>query len=455
MSDTRYAIWLSSRLTPGSKSVDRVLGAFDSDYERIYNADRALLEELLSSENGTRDTELIDSLCDKDLSEAEKILDYCERQNIGIVTLDSKLYPLCLKRISGKPLILYFKGRFPDFDNNACIATVGTRKYTDYGRRNAYTISRDLAKGGAIVVSGMARGIDSICHRGALDAGGFTVAVLGCGIDVVYPPENALLMDEIAYKGLVVTEYAPGTEPFGFHFPARNRIISGLCSGTLVIEGDESSGAMITARYAQSQGRDIFSLPGNVGEKGSRGPNSLIMNGARMVTSALDMLCEYEYIYPHSIRIEAISQRKPFGISLGHKKMQADSTLFGEGDSVRYYKANTEPFDNSKDKKDKKDKKEKKPRRTKEKKTVGAQDSIAAAIAEQEQAIATEKQSNHAPSLTDDERRVLQLIPEGKSITTDEIARGGLPISTVLTSLTTLEIKGVISALPGGLYTRK
>lgn len=445
MSELKHAVWLSLKLPPATKAVDAVLSAFDNDYDAIYFADRdQYTEKLVEGEKDSYD-ELIDSLCDKELSEAERIIDFCERQNIGIVTLDSKLYPACLKRIPMKPVLLYFRGRFPDFDNNACIATVGTRRLTEYGRRNAYLISRDLARGGAIVVSGLARGIDSVCHRGALDAGGFTVAVLGCGIDVVYPSENEALMNEIAFKGTVITEFAPGTEPKGFNFPKRNRIISGLCSGTLVVEADEKSGAMITAKYAISQGRDIFALPGNVGEINSKGTNSLIMNGARMVTSALDILSEYEYIYPNSVRTDLIPGRSAPSVLLqrprGSLKLASPSP---DNEDIKNLQTaeSVEPY-KKKEKKKAEKKVPSKPKKEKSEK-VELEDKPSAA----------KTPSQNSSPLSENEKAVLSAMPEGKGVTCDEIARSGLPISTVLITLTTLEIKKYVSALPGGLYVK-
>ena len=182
---------------------------------------------------------------------------------------------------------------------------------TEYGKRSAYTITYDLAKCGAVIISGMALGIDGICHRAAIDAGGQTVAVLGCGIDRIYPAEHESLYNEITENGAVITEFKPGTPPAGYNFPLRNRILSGLSQGTFVIEADKRSGAMITARSAIFQCLYIFALPGKVGEMNSSGTNSLIQKGAKMVTTALDILDEYAGLYTASIRIEKTAYRSP------------------------------------------------------------------------------------------------------------------------------------------------
>ena len=459
MNDNIYAIWLSLKITPGAKLSNRILSAFNSSYKAIFDADRdEYIEKLYNdasvSSQSKIDNSLIDSLCDKSLDNAYEISDYCARQNIGIVTVSSPLYPSRLKRISAMPLILYFKGRFPDFDNNCAIATVGTRRITDYGKRNAYAISRDLARGGAIVVSGMARGIDTVCHRGALDAGGFTVAVLGCGIDVTYPPENLSLMNEIAHKGTVITEFAPGTEPHGYNFPIRNRIISGLSCGTLVVEADDKSGAIITAKYAQAQGRDIFAVPGNVGEINSRGTISLIKDGATMVTSALDILSEYEYIYPDSIRIENIllSQNR-YGVSQrGVFKVAATSIPIPKKDENSSDEHTgsipEEPF--TKKKRARKNESCKKKEPSKKESSKEKKKDAETPLSKTENSPSPVLPEN----LSDTEKSVLSAIPEGKAVTSDEISRASIPINTVLIALTTLEIKGLVKALPGGLYKK-
>ncbi len=295
-----YWVWLSLRCGAGSELASYLLSKFETP-KAVYDAS----EKTLLATEGI-DRRIADALLDRDLSYAAKVITYCERQNIGIMTLESEIYPERLRAIHGKPPVLYYRGRFPDMDDNVCIACVGTRKCSVRGEENAYRLGHDLAAAGAIVVSGMALGIDGAANRGALDAGGHTIAVLGCGIDRVYPSQHEELMARIAEHGTVITEFAPGTEPSGKHFPIRNRIISGLCQGTVVVEADAGSGALITARHAEMQGRDVFAFPGTAGEALSGGTNALIKNGASLVTSAMDILSEYELLYPHRISTERI-----------------------------------------------------------------------------------------------------------------------------------------------------
>lgn len=207
-------------------------------------------------------------------------------------TLADAGYPLSLKRISAPPPVLYVRGDLAACQGMSWIGIVGTRKATAYGRHVAKTLAFDLAKSGMVVVSGLARGIDSAAHRGALAAGGVTAAVLGSGLDIIYPPENRDLAAEIAAGGVLLSEFPPGTRPLSQNFPRRNRIISGLALGIVVVEAGEKSGALITADLALEQGREVFAVPGPVTSPVSVGPNRLIKQGARLVESAADILEE-------------------------------------------------------------------------------------------------------------------------------------------------------------------
>lgn len=441
MSDLKYSVWLSTRALPGTRAVCRIIEHFRYDAEAIYNADKS---DYLGIDGISE--KFAENLSDKNTEEADKIIDFCTTQNVGILAFDNKFYPKRLLRLPDFPVLLYYKGSLPDIDDEVCIAAVGTRRYTEYGEKNAYVISRDLARAGAIVVSGAAAGIDSFCHRGCLDVMGHTIGVLGCGIDVVYPKSNRELIHEISLHGTLMTEYPPGTAPAGYNFPKRNRIISGLCLGTLVIEAGEGSGALITARTALSQGRDLFALPGNIGEMNSLGTNELIKSGARMVTGAYDILSEYELLFPHKIQTEKIlrpmrtlniASEPARRVASGNYPTYASGTKSAEG-----------TVDNTHDKADapqradaKKEKSGRKKKKVNENKDDGPKDAASAVPVNVE--------------LSEGERAVFSVIPDEGSITTDEIVRSGIPVSEVLMSLTTLEIKGVIKALPGGAYAKK
>ncbi len=220
---------------------------------------------------------------------AEQEISKASRDGVSIITMDDPAYPESLRQTPDPPLYLYVKGALKPEDGNS-VAMVGTRRPTQYGRRITYRMAGELAEAGYTIVSGMARGIDTESHLGALASRGRTIAVLGCGIDVVYPPENRMLMERIMLNGAVVTENPFGTQPESGYFPARNRIISGLSRGTVIIEASEDSGSLITARYTREQKRPLFAVPGNIGAVTSKGTNNLIKEGATLVEDANDVL---------------------------------------------------------------------------------------------------------------------------------------------------------------------
>ena len=404
MSDELYYIWLSLACGAGSAAPQRLLGAFETAGD-VYAAPKDELEEKYGAANG----DILDRLCDKDTGESEKILESCAKNNVSILHCDSKLYPKRLRGIRAFPVVLYYKGRLPDIDDNLCVAMVGTRKMTDYGKHAAYELARELASCGAVIISGMAEGIDTASHKGCLVENGFTIAVLGCGTDKVYPYENKALMDKIIEKGLVMTEYPPGTGPKGFHFPVRNRIISGLSQAVLVVEADHKSGALITARTALFQGRELYAVPGNINSKGSAGTNGLIKNRAGIVTEAYDILSEYEHLYSHRINIE----------------------------KTKYYnnKNNYEP---------------KKENKTEENNVA---ESEVGAPRPKPEAGLSEKLSELKIILNDSELKVFEVFyakKDGK-FHADGI-KLDMPVSELMNTLTFLEIYGIITSLPGDYY---
>ena len=211
-----------------------------------------------------------------------------------MLTFSDAAYPGRLKNIYDPPVLLYYKGKLPLLDDLMSVAVVGTRDCTPYGVNCAEKLGFGLASGGAVVVSGLAKGIDAAATRGALRAGGITIGVTGNGLDVHYPYESRYLYEDVAASGVLLSEYPPGTEPAPAHFPIRNRIISGLSLAALVVEAPERSGALITAATALEQGRDVFSVPGPIDAPTSVGCNRLIRDGAGLVTDASDILREYE-----------------------------------------------------------------------------------------------------------------------------------------------------------------
>ena len=221
----------------------------------------------------------------------EKEMEKLERLNIRVLISQSDGYPSRLKEIYDYPPVLYMKGALAP-DDEWCLAVVGTRRATVYGRQVAEELSAELARRRITIISGLARGIDTIAHRSALAAGGRTLAVFACGLDIIYPAENARLAEDIMESGALLSEYPPGTRPRPENFPRRNRILSGLSLGTLVVEADEGSGALITARMALEQNREVFAVPGSILSPVSRGANRLIQEGAKLVRDHTDILEE-------------------------------------------------------------------------------------------------------------------------------------------------------------------
>jgi DNA processing protein len=286
MSDLRYWVALSTLSDIGPVLSRKLLSLFKTP-ERIFTAG---MGDLFSLEGiGINRAKNIKEFSQWEL--IEKQIKVLEKKGINVVTLNSSSYPEMLGEIEDAPIILYMKGDIEPQDKYA-IAIVGSRKPNPYGASVAEKISEELSSIGFTIVSGMARGIDSISHKGALRMGGRTIAVLGSGPDVPYPAENKGLMDKIADSGCVISEFPPGTSPDRENFPRRNRIISGLSLGVLVVEATADSGSLITAGYALEQGREVFAIPGNITAPTSVGTNELIKKGAILTRRAEDIVEE-------------------------------------------------------------------------------------------------------------------------------------------------------------------
>lgn len=286
MADIRYWIGLSMLPEIGPIGAKKLLAMFGTP-ENIFNAGP---DDLLSVAGiGPNRAKNIKGF--SAWKEVEEQIGIMEKKGVEAVSLDDPLYPGMLREIEDAPVVVYIKGDIQPQDKYA-VAIVGSRKVTHYGASVAENISEELASMGFTVVSGLARGIDSISHRGAIKAGGRTFAVLGSGVDIPYPPENKTLMDKVSASGCVMSEFPPGTAPDRENFPRRNRLISGLSLGVLVIEAAADSGALITARFAIEQGREVFAVPGNVSSPNSRGANELIRQGAVLTRKADDIVAE-------------------------------------------------------------------------------------------------------------------------------------------------------------------
>ena len=389
-------IWLSTR-SMSDRMKAAVLEAF-ADPEDAYAASREALENL-----GSLTPEALESLMDKDLSASKKILNRCTDNEISLVTLHDADYPTRLKNIFDPPLVLYYRGKLPTMDDVPVIGAVGTRHASAYGLNVSYRMGYQLASYGAIVVSGAADGIDASAMQGALMAGGTVIAVLGCGVDRIYPKVNKFLFEDLYRSGCVMSEYPPQTRPEKWHFPRRNRIISGLSNGVVVVEAPEGSGSLITAHHALEQCRDVFAVPGNVDMPSFAGSYGLLRDGATPVRDGWDVMSEYQSLY--DLRMQPIPEP-----------------------NVQLQKVAQKPLSPAK----------KQPPVKKDRK-------ITVDKAAKQPYIVLE---DILPTLSQQERALVQLLTEERLV--DElIAQSGQSAAQVSATLTVLEIKGVVRRLPG------
>lgn len=281
-------LWLSEldKITPRQKGL--LLEHF-FDPEEIYCAQEKTLASIAGLSEGT-----LEALEDKDLSRAKAVASACRMQHINILTYRDAAYPSRLRNIADPPVVLYYSGVLPDFDNQPVIAVVGTRKATPYGITAAKSIAAQMACCGALVISGGATGIDTAAMEMAVETGHSTVGVLGGGVDIVYPAGNRELYSKVVRNGCLLSEYPPGTKPTRWSFPQRNRILSGLSHGVLVVEAPQKSGALITARDAVEQGRDVYAVPGNIDSEACGGSNALLQDGAIPALDGWSVLRNYE-----------------------------------------------------------------------------------------------------------------------------------------------------------------
>ena len=389
MSALKYWLWLTELRGLKNQTRLALLRHFGTP-EDVFYADAG---EILLTEGMTREQAAI--LEDHRLDAADRILADYQRLDLRLLTIQDAEYPGRLKNIYDPPCLLYVKGRLPAFDEEVAVAVVGTRDATPYGISCAEKLGYGLARGGAVVVSGLAKGIDAAATRGALRAGGVTVGVAANGLDVRYPWENRYLYEDVAAAGVLLSEYPPGTEPFKTNFPVRNRIISGLSLATLVVEAPERSGALITADTAVEQGRDVFAVPGPIDAPNSVGCNRLIREGAVLTADAWDLLQEYEARFPDKLRREE-ARKEPE--KLGYEARQKEEPR-PVPPSLRL--------------------------------------------------------SDPAVSLTDDQIALLRALSDEEPIQVDDlIEQTGIPTRRVLSALTLLEIEQYVQQHSGKHYTR-
>lgn len=396
-----YWLWLAqcNEVKDGVKAA--LVRQFE-DPERLFFAEK---QEILDAEIEGLTGEHLDILLRHDLSAAEETLSDCAKAGLQVLTYDSPLYSRRLKAIYDPPIVLYYRGTLPDFDKLPTIGVVGTRHPSVYGRQAAKRLGGEIAAAGGLVVSGLAEGIDGAAMEAALSAGFPAVGVLGCGADVVYPRKHKALFQETERLGCILSEYAPGSPPLGWHFPRRNRIISGLSCGVVVVEAPERSGSLLTAKHALEQGRDVFVVPGNVDMESFRGSNRLLRSGAIAVSSGRDVMEEYDLLYPEKL-LPKKGLDKPKKAEKQEPKPEAPEIL----KKKTIDNGNPPPYSG---------------------------------------------QNDILQGLSADEQTVMTAIGTGIESVDDVIAKTGLPSGKVLGILTMLEIRKKIVRHPGKRVSRR
>ncbi len=441
-----YYIWLSSKLYPGSHS-PKILLEHYKDIKEVYKASFDDYTELGVSQPDAR------RLADKSLDEARQYFDYCKKDHIGLLTYDSPYYPGRLKVISNPPPLLYYRGRLEMLDDYPCFAMVGTRSCSESGFRNAYKTAYKAAYCGAVIVNGLALGIDGACMTAALDADGYAVGLLGCGIDRIYPAQNKELFLRLSRQGLILSEFSPFSRPEGKNFPVRNRVISGLSVASVIFEADAHSGAMITAEHTLEQGRKLYAMPGNVGNRLYEGPLELIKSGSEIITDADDILTEYALMFPHRISTEGFVEVPPEKVEEAVKEAFSVNRMMTSSQKGDKTLPKPKKASGPKEQAKKKAKTEKAPTALQKSEPVKPEKDKDTAL-EPEFSKASDAKLTDLSVLSASEKLILSFFDHKDAMTLDEIVAKGVKVDDALSSLTLLEVYGFLRALPGGRYEK-
>ena len=420
MSQLRYWIWLSTLPGLSLRGQLQLMDHFGSP-EAVFLADR----DALTAVEGLTERERT-ALSRRDLRRANDVLEDCRKHQISILTIQDAAYPQRLRSIDTPPTVLYYKGRMLPFDTLPAVTVVGARNASGYGLNAAKRLGYQLGNCGGTVISGAARGIDSLALQGALSADAPVAAVLGNGLDIVYPQESKGVYADVMERGCLISEYPPGTPPLGQNFPRRNRIMSGLAVCVLVVEAAKKSGSLITAELALEQGRDVFAVPGNIGLECCAGSNQLIQDGAGLVTSGWDILQHYQARFPELI----VRRGGGNQVTLAPRER-----LQPELQKVAAPVARPAP----------------KPVEKPASETVQVP-------AEEEKRIDNAPKRNYIDleqvknSLSGDERLLVELLEQGPQAVDDLMDQSQIPPARVLASMTLLEVKGYVVRHPGNVF---
>lgn len=388
------AHWIWYAMLPQMRSYEkRMLLERFSDSEEIFHLAKEALDQC---EDLTEQTKA--ALMQRDLREAENILQSCRRKQIGLITYGEDAYPRKLRNIEDPPMVLYYRGNLPDFEAQPVVAVVGTRKASAYGMGTAGQMAQQIAACGALVATGGASGIDTAAMESVLNSGDPVVCVLGCGVDVAYPRNNKKLFERTLENGCLLSEYPPETKPLRWNFPRRNRILSGISNGVLVVEAPAKSGALITAEYALGQGRDVFVVPGNINVESCAGSNALLQDYAAAACSGWDVVKDYASLYPGKI-----AYKEALPLAAQEEQIPAESPKPQKvTDKKHIDKADTSPYSKTSD-----------------------------------------------LTLTPEEQVVLNCVTSEPILIDDILSQVDVPAGKALATLTMLALKGIVTNHPG------
>ena len=460
MNDLIRVVWYALACGPSCKWAAHLLKSYPGGVDGIF-AHEFDEDESIDGISG----KFLQRLNNKDLERAERVMVDCMTQGIRIVSCLSDDYPAKLKNIEDYPIVLYTRGNVERLNNRLCVSVVGTRRMTDYGKTATFKLVRELAPFDPVIISGGAYGIDCAANQSALFFGLDTIAVFGTGVDLYYPHEHRHIFDEIAARGMLVSEFPPGTPVDGRNFPIRNRVISGLCDALLVVEAPPKSGALITARLASEQGRKLYAVPGDIFSENAIGTDQMIKEGASLCTNGRDIIDDFLETYNLAADegiIKSFNYRRYEGAfepgSAGARSVKPvirakeqspraeKQPVQTPGRTNRPEAGNAEPEKAPVDK-----------YREPDRVPVAADsaDSSESAKNDADPVIDNEARRMLREKLGEKEYKVFEAIPDGGMANADELTSTGLSSSEILSALTLLELYSAIESLPGGTYRKK
>lgn len=429
MDANNTALWvaLAEALGPRSAHLSPLLAHFGSPAAVFAASEAELLEACPALKGST-----LRQLCvTPPHARAAQILKYCSCHGVTVLTPDDAAYPAPLRTISAPPAVLYCLGTLPLFGQQPAVGVVGARHFDAYGAGMAYKLSFEMGAAGAAIVSGLAEGIDGIAAAAALEAGAKTVAVLGTGIDRVYPKHHKRLFSEVAEFGAVLTEFAPGTPPNAWNFPMRNRLISALSDALVVVQAGENSGSLITARYALFQGKPLFAVPGNADSPLAIGTNRLLRAGAMLCASAEDVLSHFRFLYP-DLKISAVPPEAC------QYSMLSPEILRAHGIVAPSVQGKTAPT---------------KQKRRKEQACVDTDGAVEAPVAPDATDVPPTVLAEALSSLSARERALYERLPDAP-FTVDVLVSPEVGVAAAVSAMTLFEILGLVKADVGGTYVK-